>query len=467
MKKKLLPLIISLTLGSVSTLTNADNLNEVYQLALTKDPQVLRAAAVVDSNKEGIVQAKSSLFPQISFTANASKSFDEGSTNLSFAGTPTYFPSESERVSTSYNFQVSQEIFNLSTWQNLDNAQKSALQSEVNHRLAKQNLINRVTQVYFDILSAQDGLELAQAENKAIERQLEQTNQRYKVGLTAITDVHEAQAQFDNSVATVIRSENAVEIQKEILREITGQYHNNLSILNTERFSTAKLEKSATQWVNLAQTNNQELQAQTISMDIAKNNIDRAFSGHLPTVNMSASLGRSNTNANENTLNAPAEVLTNLGRGSVVRSNSPATDSKSIGLSLSVPIFSGFATESGVKQAQANYVIASEDRELAYRRIVRVVRTSYANVLTFVSTIKAQEQALISAESALKATEAGFEVGTRTIVDVLQSTQNLFSAKRTLSSSRYDYIMAVLNLKLAAGTVSATDVTAINKGLKN
>ena len=111
--------------------------------------------------------------------------------------------------------------------------------------------------------------------------------------------------------------------------------------------------------------------------------------------------------------------------------------------------------------------MASEDRELAYRRIVRSVRTSYANVLTFVSTIKAQEQALISAESALKATEAGFEVGTRTIVDVLQSTQNLFGAKRTLSSSRYDYIMAVLNLKLAAGIVSDADVAAINKGLIN
>jgi outer membrane protein len=467
MNKKLLPFIISLTLGSVSTLAGADSLNEVYQLALSKDPQVLRAAAVVDSNKEGIVQARSSLFPQITFSTSASKSFSEGSRNVDFSGTPIYYPSENEDISTGYSFQLSQEVFSMATWQNLDNAEKTALQSEVNHTLAKQNLISRVTQVYFDILKAQDGLELARAENKAIERQLEQTNQRFKVGLTAITDVHEAQAQFDTSVATVIRTQNDVEIQKELLREITGQYHNQLSVLNTERFSTAKLEKSATDWVNLAQTNNQELQAQTISMDIAKNNIDRAFSGHLPTVSMSASLGRSNTNASESTLDAPQDVLTELRRPRVIRDNPTPTDSKSIGISVSVPIFSGFATESGVKQAQANYVVASEDRELAYRRIVRTVRTSYANVLTLVSTIKAQEQALVSAESALKATEAGFEVGTRTIVDVLESTQNLFSAKRTLSSSRYDYIMAVLNLKLAAGTVSEADVNAINKGLMN
>jgi outer membrane protein len=132
-----------------------------------------------------------------------------------------------------------------------------------------------------------------------------------------------------------------------------------------------------------------------------------------------------------------------------------------------VPIFSGFATDSGVKQAQASYVIAAEDRELAYRRIVRTIRTSYANVQTFSSTIKAQEQALLSAQSALGATEAGFEVGTRTIVDVLDSTQKLFNAKRQLSGSRYDYILAVLNLKLAAGTVNESDVEGINSGLKN
>ena len=467
MNKKLLPFIISLALGSVSTLVSADNLNDVYQLALTKDPQVLRAASVVDANKEGIVQAKSALFPQISFSTGASKSFSEGSRNLSFAGTANYIPAESEGVSTNFNFSLSQEIFSMKTWQQLEQSEKRSLQSEVSYKLAKQNLINRVTKLYFDILKAQDNLELAQAENKAIERQLEQTNQRYKVGLTAITDVHEAQAQFDTSVATVIRSENGVEIQKELLREITGTYHQDLSVLNTERFSTAKLQRSATEWVNLAQVNNQELQSQTINMDIAKNNIEQAFSGHLPTVSMSASMGRSNSNAQENTLDASDELLTALDRSRTERSNPQATDSKSIGITVSVPIFNGFATESRVKQAQANYVTASEDRELAYRRIVRVVRISYANVLTLISTIKAQEQAVISARSALDATEAGFEVGTRTIVDVLESTQKLFSARRTLSSSRYDYILAVLDLKLASGTVADSDVAAINKGLKN
>lgn len=465
MNKKLLPFIISLTLGSVSTIAQADDLNEIFQLALTKDPQVLKAAANLEANKEGIVQARAVLYPQLSFSARATKSYDEGSSNVSFAGSPVFYPSESERVSNSYTFSLNQEIFNLATWQQLKVSEKRALQSRVNYDLANQNLINRVAQIYFNVLKAQDDLELAQAENKAIERQLEQTNQRFKVGLTAITDVHEAQAKFDTSVAEVIRSQNNVEIQKELLREITGRYHQDLAPLNTARFSTTKQESSASNWVNLAQSNNQELQIETINMEIAQENIKIATSGHLPTLNFSASYGQSNTNASESTLNAPAEVLNQLDRTQTVKSNAAPVDSKSVGVSLSVPIFSGFATDSKVKQAQANYVAASEDRELAHRRIVRTVRTAYAEVSTLISTLKALEQAQVSANSALQATEAGFEVGTRTIVDVLNSTQSLFNAKRNLASSRYDYIMAVLNLKQAAGTVSANDIVAVNKGL--
>ena len=458
MNKKTLPLIIGLTLSSISTLASAENLDEIYQLALQKDPQVLRAAANVDVNKEGIVQARAALYPNISLTLGAEKGVNTGSSmqpNPITAIDERTF-SRSESITTSYGFSLSQEVFNLNTWQNLEQAEKTSLQTVAVYQQAKQELITRVSDIYFAVLKAQDDLELAIAEKKAIERQLEQTNQRFKVGLTAITDVHEAQSKFDNSVATVIRSQNNVEIQKEILREVTGQYHHSLATLNTERFSTSKLSQSPEDWVSIAQTNNQELQAQTIAMDIAKNNIDIAFSGHLPTVNLSMSKGRSDVNAKKQ----------RVGDAETLSSNPFPGDSKSIGLSVSVPIFSGFATDSRVKQAQARYVVASEDRELTYRRIVRTVRTSYANVLTLISTIKAQEQAVISAESALKATEAGFEVGTRTIVDVLDSTQALFSAKRNLSSSRYDYILAVLQLKQAAGTIKDADVSDISKGLK-
>lgn len=458
MNKKILPFIVSLALGSFGSLAHAEDLNDVYQLALTKDPTVLRAQAVVNVNKEGIVQAKSVLLPQISFSASVTKSDGEGGRLTGYVNNQAkYADTTSEDIYNQYRFSLQQEVFSWSTWQNLDVAEKRALQSEVNLNLAKQELITRVAQAYFDVLRAQDSLEFAKAEKTAIERQLEQTNQRYKVGLTAITDVHEARAQFDNSVATVIRSENAVEIQKELLREITGVFPKNLSQLNTDRFSTAKLERDADAWVSLAQNSNQELQSQTIAMDIAKSNIEVAYADHLPTVSLEASSSGSNTNAVRGSANGVPNIPT----------NPISSNSKSIGLSVSVPIFSGFRTDSRVKQAQANYVVASEDRELAYRRIVRTVRTNYANVLTLISTIKAQEQAVLSAQKALEATEAGFEVGTRTIVDVLDSTQQLYRSKSNLSSSRYDYIIAVLNLKQAAGSVSQEDITTINKGLGN
>jgi outer membrane protein len=452
MNKKLLPFIISLTLGSVSTIASADDLSQIYQLALSKDPQVLKAAAQVDANKEGIVQATSVLFPQLSLSGSVTYNDFEGASRPSTAG--AFSPFLRDSISNRYTVNLSQEIFNMSTWHQLEISHKRAIQSEAQYKLVKQDLINRVAQAYFNVLKAQDTLEFSLAENKAIERQLEQTNQRFKVGLTAITDVHEAQAQFDTSVATVIRSENAILIQKEFLREITGRYPEELSILNTSSFSTSKQESSVNNWVNLANSNNQELQIQTINMQIAQENIKDAGAGHLPTVNLNADWGRSNTNRESQSFLGQADSQ-----------NPPRSESKSIGISLSVPIFSGFRTSSLVTQAQANYVAASEDRELAHRRIVRTVRTAYVEVTTLISTIKALQQAVVSAQSALKATEAGFEVGTRTIVDVLNSTQNLFRAKSNLAGSRYDYIMAVLNLKQASGTVSDSDIGAVNTGL--
>lgn len=458
MNNKVLSLILGIFFCSGANLALAENLDEIYQLALKKDPQILRAAANVDVNQENIIQARAALYPNISLSLSADKRVGNSSEmqpNPVTAIQQRTF-TRAESINTNYAFALNQQIFNLNTWQTLERAEKTSLQTVAIYTQTKQNLITRVSNVYFAVLKAQDDLALAIAEKEAIERQLEQTNQRFKVGLTAITDVHEAKSQFDASVATVIRSENNVEIQKELLREITGQYHQKLASLNTERFSTSMLTQSAENWVATAATQNQELQAQTIAMDIAKGDIDAAFSGHLPTVNLSMNKGRSNENA----------TGIRVGEADTQYSNPFHSDSKSIGLSVNIPIFSGFATNSQVKQAQARYVVASEDRELTYRRIVRTVRTSYANVITLISTIKAQEQAVISAQSALKATEAGFEVGTRTIVDVLNSTQALFSARRNLSSSRYDYILALLQLKEAAGTIKESDVVDISNGLK-
>lgn len=462
MKRLKLSLICAAISGAfISGAAAADNLLDIYQLAQQKDPQVLRAKANVDINKAALDSAFSVLLPQLRATGSLSQSSSDGQFNIQPVNTeaPVFVNGKSENVNTNYTFSLTQEVFNLATWQRLDRAEKVALQAEVNYKLAQQNLVTRVTQAYFDVLRAQDNLTFVRAEKRAIERQLEQTKQRFAVGLTAITDVHEAQAQFDNAVATEIRTENDVEIAKEVLREITGKYHGTLSALNTDRFSAIKVAEGADEWVRRLESQNQELKAQQLTLDIAKDDIDIAWSGHLPTLTFNASTGRANTNRS---------IITVPGlETSPIKSNQAPTDNESWGLDLTVPIYEGGNVDATVRQAQANYVATSEDLESTHRRLIRSVRSSYADIVSLHSSIKALEQAVVSAESALKATEAGFEVGTRTIVDVLQSTQNLFSAKRNLSAARYDYINAMLNLKLAAGEISGADVEQINQGLVN
>ena len=334
------------------------------------------------------------------------------------------------------------ELYRHSTWLRLDNAKKRAHQSDIAYQVAKQDLIVRVTQAYFNVLSAKDDLEFSIAEKTAIERQLEQTKQRFSVGLTAITDVHEAQAQYDNAVTDEIRAENQVFNAEEALRVITNVYPRDLNILNTERFSTTRPSPdSANEWQQTAEAKNLELISQKINVDIAKENINIAQSGHYPSLDLSGRYNASEDN------------------------DSPTLDSRSIGITLTVPIYSGGAISSSVRQAQHNYVAASQNMEQSHRNIVRNTRNAYNTVIASVSAIKSLEQSVISAQSALKATEAGFEVGTRTIVDVLNSTRNLYNAKRNLSSTRYSYIQNILVLKRAGGTITDQDLKSINKGL--
>ncbi|MFT5298421.1 MAG: outer membrane protein, partial [Colwellia sp.] len=432
-----------------TTLVNAEDLLSVYQQAQKNDPTVLRSKALFNASKEGIDQARAVLLPEISASASYTKSKDE------FIPTSDDGQSSNRTLTNKsdtlrYGLSLSMPLYNHSTWLRLDNAKKAAHRSDVSYQAAKQELIVRVTTAYFDVLSAKDDLDFAKAEKAAIERQLEQTKQRYSVGLKAVTDVHEAQSQYDNAVTSEIRAENSVYTAEEALRVITNVYPRDLSVLNTERFSTSRpIPDSANEWQQTAEAKNLDLISQKIAVDVAKENINIARSGHYPTLSLSGSYGARDQDNEVN--NATFE--------------NPALDSQSIGITLNVPIYSGGATSSAVREAQSNYVAASQDLELTYRNVVRNTRNAYNTVIAAVSAIKALEQSVVSADSALKATEAGFEVGTRTIVDVLDSTRNLYNAKRNLSSTRYNYVQSILSLKRAAGTISEQDLININQGL--
>lgn len=431
MKKTLLNSLICAAIGLLSLQVSAENLQNVYQLALKKDPQVLKTAAQRDASVAAVDISKANFLPTIGFSSDITKS--STSTNQA-----------SGSMGTSYGNSISlqQSVFNWGDWSRLSTAEKQALQGQTYYNAALQALIVRVSQAYFNVLSANDDLTFVVAEKRAVERQLEQTKQRFAVGLTAITDVHEAQAQYDSVVAREISATNNLENAKEALQEITGEYHSELAPLNTAAFKpVAPQPTNAVDWVAIAEENNLDLKGRKLALEIAQNNIDIADAGHYPTVDLSAQKSLSDS------------------------SNTLQKDTDFVKLELKVPLYTGGSTVAGQDVQRANYVVASEDLELGHRSVLRQIRVNYNNVGASIASIKALEQAVVSAESALKATEAGFEVGTRTIVDVLISTRNLFDARRNLTKARYDYILAVLSLKQAAGTLAEADLELVNRAL--
>ncbi len=444
MKRTLLSLMLGLGLSSTAL---ADDLMQVYQQALANDPLVNKAKAQRDAAFEGISISRASLLPQISGSIGYSLSDREVA---QFVSENNIIQLDSKSTTLSYGLDLSMSLYDHANWVGLDRAEKVAEQSDAQLASTMQQLIVRTVTAYFDVLRARDSLEFVRAEKRAIERQLEQTKQRFEVGLTAITDVHEAQANFDNTVAQEIQAENSLESALEGLRVITGKYHDKLFGLNTESFSATQPTPAAVDdWLSMAEEKNLNLLVNRLAMDIAKEDISSADAGHHPTLGVTASYGKSKTD-----YSSPSDYTT------------PNLNNLSAGIQLSVPIYQGSRVSSQAERARYLYVAASQDVEQTYRQTVQSVRSSFNNVKAAISTIRALEQAVVSAQSALKATEAGFDVGTRTIVDVLNSTRNLFDARRNLSSARYDFIQSVVSLKQAAGNLTSDDIAQINRGLK-
>ncbi|ELV8755689.1 outer membrane channel protein TolC [Vibrio vulnificus] len=437
--KKLLPLLIGAALGSLSSSVWADSLAEIYDLAKQNDPQLLSVQAKRDAAFEAVTSSRSTLLPQINLTAG----YNINRSDID--------PRDSDKLSAGINF--SQELYQRSSWITLDNAEKSARQADAAYAATQQGLILRTAQAYFEVLKAQDNLEFVRAEKAAVARQLEQTKQRFEVGLSAITDVHDAQAQYDGVLADEVLAENSLTNSYEALREITGQEHKNLNVLDTKRFSASRSNASAETLIEEAQEKNLSLLSARITKDIAKDNISLASSGHLPSLTLDGGYNYGNeTNSNN------GSVLNNSG-------DDYTTNDFSLGLNLVVPLYTGGNTTSQTKQAEFNYVSASQDLEATYRGVVKEVRAQNNNINASIGALRAYEQSVVSARSALEATEAGFDVGTRTIVDVLDATRRLYDANKNLSNARYNYILSVLQLRQAVGTLNEQDVLDVDAGL--
>lgn len=428
MKFKIGSLYAALAFAIAAPSAQADDLLQIYQQALTNDPVVLQAKAQRDALFESIEENRAPLLPTLSANVGYAKAWNDPSVDTDgYTG----------------GVSLTQVIYDHSAWVGLNLAEMAASQADSVYASTLQSLITRVTTAYFDVLTAKDNYEFQGAEKAAIERQLEQTKQRFAVGLTAITDVHEAQAQYDLASAVEILALNTLDNSYEALREITGIDHKSINILDTNRFSAGKPSPAlSSDWLKMAEANSIDLMTQRIGKDIANETISLYKAGHMPSLNFNAGYNKGQD-----------------------QTPGPDFDNTNIGVTLSIPIFEGFAVTSQVKQAQFAYVEASEKLEQTHRSVTKNIRNNFNNVNASISSIKAYEQSVISSESALKATQAGFEVGTRTIVDVLNRTRDLYDSKRQLSEARYGYINSILALKQAAGTLNEDDIISINNGL--
>ncbi|ORJ50960.1 outer membrane channel protein TolC [Kluyvera intermedia] len=437
--KKLLPILIGLSLTGFSAMSQAENLLQVYQQARLSNPDLRKSAADRDAAFEKINEARSPLLPQLGLGADYT--YSNGYRNSNGVNSNA----------TSGSLQLTQTLFDMSKWRALTLQEKSAGIQDVTYQTDQQTLILNTATAYFNVLSAIDSLSYTEAQKQAIYRQLDQTTQRFNVGLVAITDVQNARSQYDTVLANEVTARNNLDNAVESLRQVTGNYYPQLASLNVDGFKTDK-PQAVNALLKDAESRNLTLLQARLSQDLAREQIRQAQDGHLPTLDLTASTAVSNTSYSGSRTNSAQYDDSKIGQNKV-------------GLSFSLPLYQGGMVNSQVKQAQYNFVGASEQLESAHRSVVQTVRSSFNNVNASISSINAYKQAVVSAQSSLDAMEAGYSVGTRTIVDVLDATTTLYNAKQQLSSARYNYLINQLNIKSALGTLNEQDLLALNNTL--
>ncbi|MBG2876872.1 outer membrane channel protein TolC [Proteus alimentorum] len=439
--KKLLSLLVTMSLAGFSTASQAEDLLQVYQKAKDSNPELRKSLAERNQAFEKINEARGSLLPQLGLGASADYKSGYRDNN------------NTESNSIGANLTLTQSVFNMALWRQLNIQEKTAGMSDVTYQTSQQKLILDTATAYFDVLRAIDSLSFIEAQKEQVYRQLDQTTQRFNVGLVAITDVQNARANYDSVLAQEVAGRNQLDNALEKLRQVSGIYYINLASLNISRFSTTSPD-SIEKLLKDAEERNLSLLSARLGQDLARENIRLAQSGHLPTVDLNASTGVSNSHSHGSAL-PPSNISE--------RNN--YSGQNSIGLSVSIPLYTGGRTSSQVEQAQYGFTSASEQLESVYRSIVQIARSSYNNISASISSIKAYQQVVVSAQSSLDATEAGYQVGTRTIVDVLNATTTLYDAKQKLSNARYDYLINQLNIEYARGTLNENDLIQLNNAL--
>jgi len=439
-------LILLITLISSCT-AFATDLLEAYNLALTSDPTYLQSVASLRATKQNLPISVAQLLPHLSGSANSSitktHDFDAIQQGLTPITTVKYYK---------LSLSVTQTVFDFAQFSTVGASYSTSKSADAQLNAALQSLMTRVASAYFAVLRDQETLTYARASKDAYAKEFDQVKEQYKVGVKTITDLYTAESAYDASIAQVIAAETTLTDDKENLRVITGQYPESLASLSEDFPLVSPQPHDIEAWTTKALKYNWSIKAAQETANAALYQIRTQFAGHLPTMQLQGGLDRIYQN--------------NIGGGRInegpfTQGVAISTD-KTVGVNINIPIFAGGAVVAETRQAAYNYDASKQALEQAIRNTINTTRQSYLGIISGISQIKADKQAVKSAMSSLAGMEEGYRVGTQTLFDVLNQRQNVYQYQSNYARDRYNLLNSILALKQAAGTLRAEDLQAIN-----
>ncbi|MFA6203428.1 MAG: TolC family outer membrane protein [Gallionella sp.] len=444
MKTKLFTsrLALAIVLGAPLCAQAADLL-DIFRSAQSNDPVFAAARAAQQAGQEKLPQGRALLMPSVNLSANST--FNDLTTQYKGA---TLFPGGNQRYNShGYGVTLVQPLLRQQNWLAYSESELQVAQSDAQFKVAEQDLLLRTAQAYFDVLIAQDSVQLAEAQKTAISEQLAQAKRNFEVGSATITDTHEAQARFDLTSSQQIAAQNNLEIKRSALQQLINAQPKELKSLGKQFSLDAPQPADMEKWVGDAQINSPQIAIAQAGAQLAEKEVARNRGGHYPTIDLVANYSK------------------NYANGSSFGVGSDSTN-KSVGVQLNLPIFQGGATNSKWREANANSERARQELENARRSVASQTRQAYLGVVSGISQVQALQQALTSSESVLEASRLGQEVGVRTNLDVLNAQQQLYATRRDLYQAEYNYLLSQLRLKAAVGSLGEAELTKVNEALK-
>lgn len=435
-------LVVSLCLAVFSTTASAADLKEVYDLAISNDSEIAAAVATRKASAYDQKIARGALLPQVSL------SYQVGKSNSESESQDQEFESDGDFNNLQLNAQM--PLLNMNTWYSYQAAQSGDGTAAYQLQIAEQQLILRTVKAYVDILRAKDNLSTAQASLNAVEQSLEQTQERYRLGLSPVTEVNEAQAAYDLSYVNVLGQEALLEVSYEALEVLTGQSFKELDTLSQDAKLTGPTAMKMDEWVSSGLAKYPGILLAEEQLEAVRLQRNATRSQHLPTVSLFATYSDGSQ---------PGSVPAGLSTSDALDSSSTSTR---YGLQVSVPLFTGGSLYSQSKKSALTLASTSHNVEKQRRDVKKNIRSLYLQVSNDVRNIDARAQSIRSAESAFEAVKAGYELGTRNIVEYLNAQRNVYSAEGDYDNARYDYILNLLNLKFYSGVLNESDIDELN-----